>query len=168
MLGQTLIVRAALLVALSALLEVALSPFLTFGWVGPKFMVLGVVVAVTGLRELQALLLGFFGGVLTDALGGGVFGVGALGGILAAAISIRAEAARLKGEAHLILAQTVAVATYDLLNLIAPVLTGRNGPPLANYLVGGVVPDVLLNALLMYLVGGRLLRLISAKEEKWA
>lgn len=168
MLGQTLIVRAALLVALSALLEVALSPFLTFGWVGPKFMVLGVVVAVTGLRELQALLLGFFGGILTDALGGGFFGVGALGGILAAAVSIRTEAARLKGEAHLILAQTIAVAAYDLLNMIAPVLAGRNGPPLANYLVGGVVPDVLLNAFLMYLVGGRLLRLITGKEEKWA
>ena len=167
MLGQTLIVRAALLVALAALLEAALSPFLTFGWVGPRFLVLGVVVAVTGMRELQALLLGFFGGVLTDALGGGLFGAGALGGILAAAISVRAETARLKGEARLVLAQAVAVAAYDLLSLLATVLAGGEGPPAVRYLLGGVVPDVLLNAFLVYLVGGWLLRLISTKEEKW-
>jgi rod shape-determining protein MreD len=166
-LGQTLIVRAALLVAFGALLEAALSPFLTFGWVGPRFLVLGVVVAVTGLRELQALFLGFFGGVLTDTLGGGLFGAGALGGILAAAISVRAETARLKGEARLVLAQGVATAAYDLLSLLATVLAGGEGPPAARYLVGGVVPDVLLNAFLAYLVGGRLLKLISTKEEKW-
>ena len=167
MLGQILIVRAALLVALAALLEAALSPFLTVWWVGPRFLVLGVVVAVTGLRELQALLLGFFGGVLTDALGGGLFGAGALGGILAAAISVRAETARLKGEARLVLAQAVAVAGYDFLSLLATVLAGGEGPPAVRYLLGGVVPDVLLNAFLAYLVGGRLLKLISAKEEKW-
>lgn len=167
MLGQTLIVRATLLVALGALLEAALSPFLTLGWVGPRFLVLGVVVAVTGLRELQALLLGFFGGVLTDALSGGLFGVGALGGILAAAISVRAETARLKGEARLVLAQAVAVAAYDLLSLLATILVGGGSPPVAKYLVGGVVPDVLLNAFLVYLVGGWLLKLISTKEEKW-
>lgn len=167
MLGQILIVRAALLVALAALLEAALSPFLTFGWVGPRFLVLGVVVAVTGMRELQALLLGFFGGVLTDALGGGLFGAGALGGILAAAISVRAETARLKGEARLVLAQAVAVAAYDLLSLLATVLAGGEGPPAVRYLLGGVVPDVLLNAFLVYLVGGWLLKLISTKEEKW-
>ena len=169
MLGQTLIVRAALLVALAALLEAALSPFLTFGWVGPKFLVLGVVVAVTGLRELQALLLGFFGGVLTDALGGGLFGVGALGGILAATTSIRIGVARRKGTTHLVLAQAVAVAVaaYDLLSLLAPVLAGDKGPPFTNYLLGGIVPDVLLNAFLAYLVSGRLLKLITTKEEKW-
>ncbi|HZC19016.1 MAG TPA: hypothetical protein VE225_04830 [Rubrobacteraceae bacterium] len=167
MLGQILIVRAALLVALAALLEAALSPFLTFGWVGPRFLVLGVVVAVTGMRELQALLLGFFGGVLTDALGGGLFVAGALGGILAAAISVRAETARVKGEARLVLAQAVAVAAYDLLSLLATVLAGGEGPPAVRYLLGGVVPDVLLNAFLVYLVGGWLLRLISTKEEKW-
>jgi len=109
------VVRAALLVALAALLEGVLSPLLTFEWVGPKFLVLGVAVAVTGLRDLQALLLGFFGGVLTDALSGGFFGVGALGGIFAAAVSVRAGAARLKGHARLVLAQAIAVGEPPLL-----------------------------------------------------
>jgi rod shape-determining protein MreD len=167
-LDQTLIVRSALLVAFAALLEATLSPFLTFGWVGPRFIILGVVVAVTGLRELQALLLGFFGGVLTDALSGGFFGAGALGGVFAAVVSVWAGTMRLKGEAHLILAQAVAVAVYDILNLLAPVLAGHEGPPAARYLVGGVAPDVLLNAFLAYLVGGRLLKLITTKEERWA
>jgi hypothetical protein len=30
-----------------------------------------------------------------------------------------------------------------------------------------VVPDALLNALLAYLVGGRILKLMTVKEEKW-
>jgi len=166
-LGQAFIVRAAILVALGALLEAALSPFLTLGWVGPKFLVLGVVVAVTNLRELQALLLGFFGGVLTDALSGGLFGVGALGGIVAAAVSVRAGAARVKGEARLVLAQAVAVAVYDLLSLFGLLLASREGPPLARYILGGVGPDVLLNAFLAYLVGGWLLKLVITKEEYW-
>ena len=167
--AQTYIVRATLLVALAALLEATLSPLLTFGWVGPRFLVLGVVVAVTGLRELQALLLGFFGGVLTDALSGGLFGAGALGGVFAAAISVRAGTVRRKGEARLLLAQeaAAAVAVYDLLSLFAPILAGRGGPPIGSYLVGGVVPDVILNAILAYLVGGWLLKLITTKEEKW-
>lgn len=166
---QTHIVRAALLVALAALLEVALSPLLTFGWVAPRFLILGVVVAVTGLRDLQALLLGFFGGILTDALSGGLFGAGALGGVFAAAISIRVGAARRKGGSSPVLAQAVALAVvvYDLLGLFAPILAGLDGPPVATYLAGGVVPDALLNALLAYLVGGRLLKLTTTKEEKW-
>jgi rod shape-determining protein MreD len=166
--GGAYIVRGSLLVALAALLETAVSPLLTFGWVGPKFLILGVVVAVTGLRELQALLLGFFGGVLSDALSGGLFGVGALAGVLAAAVSTRAWASLRRGEAHLVLAQALAVAAYDLLGLFAPILVDNTGPPIARYLVGGVIPDVLLNAFLAYLVGGLLLRLISMKEERWA
>ncbi len=166
MLGQNLILRA-ILVALAALLEAALSPFLTLGWVGPKFVVLGVVVAVTNLRELQALLLGFFGGVLTDALSGGLFGVGALSGIFAAAVSVRAGAARLKGHARLVLTQAIAVGGYDLLSLLAPVLTGREGPAFGRYLLGGVIPDMLFNAFLAYLVGGWLLKLITAQEQRW-
>ena len=167
--AQTYVVRAALLVALAALLEVTLAPLLTFGWVAPRFLVLGVVVAVAGLRDLQALLLGFFGGILTDALSGGLFGVGALGGVFAAAISLRMRVVRRKVGASTFLAQAVAVAVvvYDLLGLFAPILAGQEGPPVATYLAGGVVPDALLNALLAYLVGGRLLKLISTKEEKW-
>jgi rod shape-determining protein MreD len=166
---HTHIVRAALLVALAALLEVALSPLLTFGWVAPRFLVVGVVIAVTGLRDLQALLLGFFGGVLTDALSGGLFGAGALGGVLAAAISLRLGAARRKVGSSPALAQAVAVAVvvYDFLGLFAPILAGQDGPPITTYIAGGVVPDALLNALLAYLVGGRLLKLITTKEEKW-
>lgn len=166
---QTYIVRATLLVALAALLEVTLSPLLTFGWVGPRFLILGVVVAVTGLRELQSLLLGFFGGVLTDALSGGLFGVGALGGVFAAAVSVRAGTVRRKGEARFLLAQEVAAAVvvYDLLALFAPLLVGGGGPPIVTYLVAGVLPDAVLNAVLVYFVGGRLLKLISTKEEKW-
>ena len=166
---QTHIVRAALLVALAALLEVTLSPLLTFGWVGPRLLILGVVVAVTGLRELQALLLGFFGGILTDALSGGLFGVGALGGVLAAAVSLRIGNARRKSGTRLFVAQAVAVAVvvYDLVGLVAPLLAGRGALPATSYLVGGVIPDVLLNALLAYLVGGWLLQLITTKEERW-
>src|SRR5919107_3470015 len=95
--AQTHIVRATLLVALAALLEVTLAPLLTFGWVGPRFLILGVVVAVADLRDLQALLLGFFGGILTDALSSGLFGVGPLGGVFAAAISVRVGDMRRKG-----------------------------------------------------------------------
>jgi rod shape-determining protein MreD len=166
---QTYIVRATLLVAIAALLEVTLSPLLSFGWVGPRFLVLGVVVAVTGLRELQALLLGFFGGVLMDALSGGLFGVGALGGVFAAAISARAGAVRRKGETRLLLAQEVALAVvvYDLLSLFAPILVGGGGPSILSYLVAGVLPDVVLNAVLAYLVSGWLLKLITTKEQKW-
>ncbi len=169
MLGQPYVVRAALLVALAAILEATLSPLLTFGWVGPRFVVLGVVVAVTGLRDLQALLLGFFGGVLVDALGGGLFGAGALGGICAAAFSIRIGPAHRKGDVRPFLAQAVAVAVavYDLLSLTALILAGHGVPPTTNYLLGGVVPDVLLNAVLAYFIGGWLLRLITTREERW-
>ena len=72
--AQTHVVRATLVVALAALLEVTLAPLLTFGWVAPRFLILGVVVAVADLRDLQALLLGFFGGILTDALSVGSSG----------------------------------------------------------------------------------------------
>jgi hypothetical protein len=37
---QTYVVRAASLVAIAALLEVTMSPLLTFGWVGPRFLVI--------------------------------------------------------------------------------------------------------------------------------
>jgi len=166
---QTHIARAALLVALAALLEVALSPLLTFGWVGPRFLIIGVVLAVTGLRDLQALLLGFFGGVLTDALSGGLFGVAAFGGVFAAAISLRIESARRKGETRLFVAQATAasVAVYDLIGLLAPLLAGQGGPSITAYLVGGMIPDVLLNTLLAYLASGFILKLITTKEERW-
>ncbi|MDQ3238218.1 MAG: hypothetical protein M3Q54_11880, partial [Actinomycetota bacterium] len=61
--------RAAVVVAVAALLEAVLSPYLTFGGISPKLAVIGVVFAVAGLQDLQAVLLGFFGGVVFDALG---------------------------------------------------------------------------------------------------
>jgi hypothetical protein len=104
-----------------------------------------------------------------DALSGGLFGVGALGGVFAAAISVRAGAVRRKGEARLLLAQEVAVAVvvYDLLGMFAPILVGQGGPPILSYLFAGVLPDVVLNAVLAYLVGSWLLKLITTEEEKW-
>src|SRR3712207_4901213 len=107
---QSSIVRAALVVALAALLEAILGPYLTFGWISPKLMVLGVVFAVAPLRELQAVLLGFFGGVLFDALGGGLFGVGALSGLLAGVLAGRAGHGRGKGGGRLLATQVVEIS----------------------------------------------------------
>jgi len=158
---QTSVVRAALLVGLAALSEAVLGPYLTFGWVSPKLTLLGIVFAVAPLRDLQAVLLGFFGGILFDALGGGLFGVGTLSGLLAGILSARAGTVRPKGAERLLLAQVVAisVAVYDLTYLIALNLAGLAGPPLGGYAVAGLLPDALLNALLAYLIAGWLLRI---------
>src|SRR4028118_1781601 len=131
--AQTHVVRATLLVALAALLEVTLAPLLTFGWVAPRILILGVVVAVADLRAPHALLLGFVGGILTDALSGGLFGVGALGGIFAAAISLRIRVVRRKVGAGPFAAQAVALAVvvYDLLGLFGPIPAAEHGPPAA-------------------------------------
>lgn len=66
---QISVLRASLIVALGALLEAVLSPYLTLGPLSPKFTLLAIVYAVHPLRDLQAVLIGFFGGVLYDALG---------------------------------------------------------------------------------------------------
>ena len=168
MVAQPSVVRAALLVGAGALLEAALTPLLTFGWVGPRFVILAIVVAVTGQRDLQALLLGFFGGVLTDALGGGIFGIGALAGLAAATISMRASAARRKGSVRpvLTIASALAVAVYDVLSLVLPALAGDVVPPPGAYLVLGVLPDALLNAALAFLVGGWLLGTIVREGDR--
>ena len=166
--GQVSVVRPALLVAVGALMEAALTPLLKFGWVSPKFAILTIVVAAAGQRDLQALLLGFFGGVLMDALGGGIFGAGALAGLAAATISMRVEATRRKGGTGLVLAvaAALAVAVYDVLGLLAPALAGDAVPPLGAYLVVGVLPDMLLNAALAYLFGAWLLGAIVKKGEE--
>jgi rod shape-determining protein MreD len=158
---QTSVVRSALVVALAALSEAVLGPYLTFGWVSPKLTLLGIVFAVAPLRDLQAVLLGFFGGILFDALGGGLFGVGALSGLLAGILSARAGTVRPKGAERLLLAQVVAVsvAVYDLTYLMALNLAGLDGPPLGDYAVTGLLPDALFNALLAYLIAGWLLRI---------
>ena len=166
---QGSVVRAAVVVACAALLEAVLGPYLTLGWVSPQLMVLGVVFAVAPLRDLQAVLLGFFGGVLFDALGGGLFGVGALSGLVAGILSARAGDVRPKGAERLLLAQVVAlsVAFYDLTYLTALNLAGLAAPPFGEYAVGGVIPDVALNALLAYFVGGWLLHIGRDKARGW-
>lgn len=159
--------RAAVVVAVGALLEVILSPYLTFGGISPKLAVIGVVFAVAGLRDLQAVLLGFFGGVVFDALGGGIglFGVGALGGLLAGILSARVDTLPRPGAEVLLLAQVVAiaVAARDMIGLAAISLAGLEGPPPVEFLVAGAMPDALLNALLAYAIGGRLLKLVRSK-----
>ncbi|HEV3476414.1 MAG TPA: rod shape-determining protein MreD [Rubrobacteraceae bacterium] len=166
---QSSIVRAALLVAFAALLEAVLGPYLTLGWVSPKLTVLGIVFAVAPLRDLQAVLLGFFGGVLFDALSGGLFGVGTLSGLLAGILSARAGTVRPKGAERLLLAQVaaVSVAVYDVTYLVAINFAGLESPPFGDYAVVGLIPDVLLNALLAYLLGGWLLRIGRDKASAW-
>jgi rod shape-determining protein MreD len=164
---QTSVARAALLVALAALLDAVLVPYLTVGWVSPKLTLLGIVFAAAPLRDLQAVLLGFFGGILFDALGGGLFGVGALGGLLAGILSARAGAVRPKGAERLMLTQAVAISVgaYDLAYLMAINLAGLDGPRFGDYAVVGLIPDVLLNALLAYLIAGWLLRV--GRDKTW-
>ncbi len=58
MMAETSVLRAAVVVAAAAVLEAVVGPFLAFGWISPKFVVIAVVFAVSGLRELQAVLLG--------------------------------------------------------------------------------------------------------------
>ena len=165
---QSSVVRASLLVAAAALLDAVLGPYLTFGWISPKLMVLGVVFAVAPLRDLQAVLLGFFGGILFDALGGGLFGVGRFSGLLAGILSARAGDVRPKG------AEAAAgPGRRDLGRGLRPDLptalnfAGLAAPPFGEYAVAGVIPDALLNALLAYFVGGWWLRLGRDKTDAW-
>lgn len=170
MVGGTSIVRAAVLVGVAAVLEAALSPLLTLGWVGPRFAIIGIVVATSGQRDLQALLLGFFGGILTDALaaGTGIFGVGALGGLAAATVSMRAAGRKGDIRAILALCTMLAVAAYDLVGLISLSLAGASGPSFLAYFFGGILPDAILNGVLAYLVGAWLLKVINKDRGKQA
>jgi rod shape-determining protein MreD len=159
------VIRAAIVVALAALLDAVVVPYLTFGFFSPRLTLIAVVFAVAPLRDLQAVLLGFFGGILLDALGSDLFGVGALGGLLAAMLASRASAVRRRGSERVVLAQVagLAVAGYDLLGYSARWLAGLGVPQLGEYAVGGVLPDALVNALLAFLVGGWLLNVVDIK-----
>ena len=169
MVEQPSVVRASIIVAVAALLEAVLGPYLTFGYISPKLALIGIVFAVSPLRDLQAVLLGFFGGILLDSLGSGLFGVGALAGLAAGALSSRVGAVRRKGTERVLLSQVVAVcvAVYGLLTWVARALAGLGGPPLAEYAVAGILPDALLNAVLAYLVGGWLLKTVNVKSRAW-
>src|SRR5919199_1404407 len=166
---QTSVARATLFVAVAALSEAVLGPYLSFGWISPKLTLLGIVFAVAPLGDLQAVLLGFFGGILFDALSGGLFGVGAMSGLLAGVLSARAGTVRPKGAERLLLAQVAAisVAAYDLTYLVALDFAGLEGPPLRDYTIVGLIPDVLANAFVAYLIGGWLLKLGRDKTYAW-
>jgi len=166
---QASVVRAAIIVALAALLDAVVGPYLTLGFFSPKLALIAVVFAASPLRDLQAVLLGFFGGILLDALGSDLFGVGALGGLLAATLSARASAVRRKGTERVLLAQVVgiAVAGYDFLGFTARWLAGLGDPALGEYAVGGALPDAVVNALLAFLIGGWLLKIVSVKTHNW-
>jgi rod shape-determining protein MreD len=162
---QASVVRAAIVVAIAALLDAIVVPYLTFGFFSPRLTLIAVVFAASPLRDLQAVLLGFFGGILLDALGSDLFGVGALGGLLAAMLASRASAVRRRGSERLLLAQVagLAVAGYDLLGYTARWLAGLAVPQLSEYAVGGVLPDALINALLAFLLGRWLLNVVNIK-----
>jgi rod shape-determining protein MreD len=162
---QASVVRAALVVAVAALLDAVVVPYLSFGFLSPRLTLIAVVFAASPLRDLQAILLGFFGGVLLDALGGELFGVGALGGILAAALSARASAVRRKGTERVLLAQVagLAAAGYDLLGYAARWLAGLGVPQLGEYAVWGILPDAAINVLIAFLIGGWLLNVVNVK-----
>jgi rod shape-determining protein MreD len=162
---QASVIRAAIVVALAALLDAVVVPYLTFGFFSPRLTLIAIVFAVAPLRDLQAVLLGFFGGILLDALGSDLFGVGALGGLLAAMLASRASAVRRRGSEKVLLAQVagLAVAAYDLLGYSARWLAGLGVPQLGEYAVGGVLPDALINALLAFLIGGWLLNVVNTK-----
>ena len=162
---QASVIRAAIVVAIAALLDAVVVPYLTFGFFSPRLTLIAVVFAVAPLRDLQAVLLGFFGGILLDALGSDLFGVGALGGLIAAMLASRSSAVRRRGSERVLLAQVagLAVACYDLLGYSARWLAGLGVPQLGEYAVVGVLPDALINALLAFLVGGWLLNLVNIK-----
>lgn len=163
---QASVVRAALVVAAAAVLDAVVVPYLTFGFFSPRLTLIAVVFAASPLRDLQAVLLGFFGGVLLDALSGDLFGVGALGGLLAAALSTRTSAVRRTGTERVLLAQVagLSVAGYDLIGYAARRLAGLGTPQLNEYAVWGVLPDALINALIAFLIGGYLLQIINVKS----
>jgi rod shape-determining protein MreD len=159
---QASVIRAAIVVAIAALLDAVVVPYLTFGFFSPRLTLIAIVFAVAPLRDLQAVLLGFFGGILLDAFGSDLFGVGALGGLLTAILASRASDVRRRGSERVLFAQVagIAVAAYDLLGYSARWL---GVPQLGEYVVGGVLPDAVINALLASLIGGWLLNVVNIK-----
>ncbi|MCL6437039.1 MAG: rod shape-determining protein MreD, partial [Rubrobacteraceae bacterium] len=109
MVERTSLGRSALLVVVAAVVEAIIGPYLTFGTISPHLTLIAVAVCAFGLEEVQGLLLGFFGGVLVDALGEGLFGVGALGGLVAAAIALRLGRVQVRGVERLLLTQAAAL-----------------------------------------------------------
>lgn len=161
--------RAVALVSLGALSQAVIVPYLTFGLLAPALAILCVVAATAGLKWSVALPVGFFGGVLVDALGPGLFGVGALSGVIAAALASRAGIVGNSSVSRLRLSGVVAaaVAAHDAVSVAAFGLSGESWPPMVEFLSLGLVPDALLNAGLAYVVGGLLVALVLVKEKAW-
>jgi rod shape-determining protein MreD len=145
-------------VALAAFLEAVLTPRLQVAWVAPGFSILGIVISTFGMKDLQGMLLGFFGGVLIDTLSSGLFGVGALGGLLAGFLSARAGRLGRKESTRLLISQVsfVSVLAADVANWGAIRLNGSSGPDFLLYFLTGALPDALVNALLAFIIGKRL------------
>lgn len=158
--------------AIGALLDAVAGPYLTFGWFSINLTVLCIVVVASQLDELQGMLLGFFGGILTDALGvgPGLFGAGALGGVAAGAIAVRAGMLQRKGTSRLLLAQVVAVAVAvcDLVRFAGVGLAGLDGPPVGEFILGGVLPNAVANGLLALMIGERLVKFVQIRDVPWA
>jgi rod shape-determining protein MreD len=169
MVERTSLPRAVLLVVVAAIVEAIVGPYLSFGGIAPRLTLIAVVIAAFGLQELQGILLGFFGGILIDALGEGLFGVGAFGGLVAGALAVRFARVQIKGVQRLLLAQAVAlsIAAYDVIHLVATDLAGMNGPSFLGFLVGGVVPDAVVNGALAYVFGMWFLRRIQVRRPGW-
>ena len=85
-----------------------------------------------------------------------------MGGLVAGALSVRYGDVMTRGATRFVLAQIagVAVAAYDLIQLVAYDLLGLDVPSFGSYIISGMLPDAFLNALLAFLVGGWLLRTI--------
>lgn len=162
-------VRAVALVSVGALSQAVIVPYLTFGLLAPALALLCVVAATAGLKWSVALPVGFFGGVLVDALGPGLFGVGALSGVIAAALASRAGIVGRSSVSRLRLSGAVAaaVAAHDLASVAAFGLSGESWPPMVEFLLFGLAPDALLNAGLAYVTGGLLVALVLVKEKAW-
>lgn len=162
-------IRAVTLVFLGALSQAVISPYLTFGLLAPALAVLCIVAATAGLKWSVALPVGFFGGILVDALGSGLFGVGALSGVIASTLASRAGIVG-KGTvspARMAVVVAVSVAAHDSVSVAALGLSGESWPPLIGFLSLGLAPDALLNAGLAYVLGGVLVALVLVKERSW-
>ena len=169
--GRFSTLRAAVLVAVGALLQAVLAPELSSWWVTPNFLVLALVAAVPGLRETSGVLLGFFGGVLTDILAGGLFGAGALAGLVAGTLLVRISRRNLAAGGEITRfflgwVAALAVAVYGTIRLSFLALGGEGIVPLGGLLTVGFLTNALLNGLISFLFCQPLMRLTRAGGEK--
>ena len=149
-------------IAVGAILDAVVAPYLDFGWFSPKFTIIAIIFVAFGLRHIQGILLGFFGGVLLDALGGGLFGAGALGGLIAGMLSVRYGDVMTRGTARFTLSILVGIAVfaYDLVQLVAYDLLSLDCPLFSDVSFLRDAPRLISKRLTgPFLVGGWLLRI---------